>query len=97
MRVHPAVHCNHGDLLREMAIAGEAVILQPRFIVDQALRAGTLVPILEAHASLDIHLYAVYLSRRYLPSKLSVFIDFLVEDLANGAGPTRLMPSRARP
>ena len=97
MRVHPAVHCNHGDLLREMAIAGEAVILQPRFIVDQALRAGTLVPILEAHASLDIHLYAVYLSRQYLPSKVRVFIDFLVEELANGAGPARIKPSRARP
>ncbi len=85
VRVHPAVHSSNGDLLRELAIAGGGVILQPRFIVEQALRAGTLVPILESHASLDLHLYAVYLSRSYLPSKVRVFIDFLVEELANGA------------
>ena len=84
VHVHPAVHSSNGDLLRELAIAGGGVILQPRFIVEQALRAGTLVPILESYASFDLHLYAVYLSRRYLPSKVRVFIDFLLEDLANG-------------
>ena len=85
VRVLPAVHSSSGDLLRELAIAGGGIILQPRFIVEQALRAGTLVPILESYASLDLHLYAVYLSARYLPSKVRVFIDFLVEDLANEA------------
>ncbi len=84
VRVHPAVHSSNGDLLRELAIAGGGVILQPRFIVEQALRAGTLVPILESYASFNLHLYAVYLSRKYLPSKVRVFIDFLLEDLANG-------------
>ncbi len=85
VRVLPAVHSSSGDLLRELAIAGGGIILQPRFIVEQALRAGTLVPILESYASLDLHLYAVYLSAKYLPSKVRVFIDFLVEDLANEA------------
>ncbi len=84
VRVHPAVHSSNGDLLRELAIAGGGVILQPRFIVEQALRAGTLVPILESYASLDLHLYAVYLSPQYLPSKVRVFIDFLIEELASG-------------
>ena len=81
VRVHPAVHSSNGDLLRELAVAGGGVILQPRFIVEQALRAGTLVPILEAYSSLDLHLYAVYLSRSHLPSKVRVFIDFLLETL----------------
>lgn len=85
VRVRPAVHSSNGDLLRELAIAGGGVILQPRFIVAQALLAGTLVPILESYASFDLHLYAVYLSRKYLPSKVRVFIDFLVEDLASEA------------
>ncbi len=81
VRVHPVVHSSNGDLLRELAIAGGGVILQPRFIVEQALRSGELVPILESYATFDLSLYAVYLSRQYLPSKVRVFIDFLVEDL----------------
>ena len=84
VRVHPSVHSSNGELLRELAIAGGGVILQPRFIVEQALQAGTLVPILETYRTLDLNLYAVYLSRSFLPSKVRVFIDFLVDALGTG-------------
>ncbi len=87
IRIHPAVHSSNGELLRELAIAGGGVILQPRFIVAQALRAGTLVPILESYRTLDLNLHAVYLSHRFLPSKVRVFIDFLVDALG-AAEPT---------
>ena len=81
IRVHPDVHSNNGELLRELAIAGGGVILQPRFIVEQALRQGALVPILESYRTLELNLHAVYLSHRFLPSKVRVFIDFLVDAL----------------
>jgi DNA-binding transcriptional LysR family regulator len=86
VRVHPAVHSSNGELLRELAIAGGGVILQPRFIVDDALRSGKLVPILEHYRTLELSLYAVYLNRSYLPSRVRVFIDFLVEALGAPAG-----------
>ncbi|MDE2119340.1 MAG: LysR family transcriptional regulator [Betaproteobacteria bacterium] len=84
VRVRPSVHSSNGELLRELAVAGGGVILQPRFIVEQALRAGTLVPVLEDYRTLDLNLYAVYLSRSFLPSKVRVFIDFLVDALGTG-------------
>lgn len=85
VRVHPSVHSSNGELLRQLAIAGGGIILQPRFIVEQALRDGTLVPILADYRTLDLNLYAVYLSQRFLPSKVRVFIDFLVDALGTGA------------
>ncbi len=85
VRVDPSVHSSNGELLRELAIAGGGIILQPRFIVEQALRAGTLVPVLESYRTLDLNLYAVYLSQRFLPNKVRVFIDFLVETLGKRA------------
>ncbi len=81
VRVNSAVHSSNGELLRELAIAGGGIILQPRFIVEDALRAGALVPVLERYRTLDLNLYAVYLSRSYLPSRVRVFIDFLVDAL----------------
>ncbi len=85
VRVRPAVHSSNGELLRELAIGGAGIILQPRFIVEDALRAGTLVPILESYRTFDLNLYAVYLSQRLLPRKVRVFIDFLVEALGSEA------------
>ncbi len=102
VRVRPTVHSSNGDLLRELAIAGAGVILQPRFIVEQALRAGTLVPILESYRTLDLNLYALYLSQRFLPNKVRVFIDFLVDALGDEAQrisaspPVREAPARRR-
>ena len=87
VRVQPKVHSSNGELLREMAIAGGGIILQPTFLVEQALRAGSLVPILENYRTLDLNLYAVYLSHRFLPSKVRVFIDFLVDALGTQATP----------
>ena len=83
VRVHPEVHSSNGELLRDLAIADGGVILQPRFIVEEAMRTGALVPILESYRTLELNLHAVYLSQRFLPSKVRVFIDFLVDSLGS--------------
>lgn len=79
VRVQPTVHATNGDLLRELAVAGGGIILQPSFIVGADLARGTLVPLLRDYRTLDLSLFAVYLSRRQLSSKVRVFIDYLVE------------------
>lgn len=79
VRVQPAVHATNGDLLRELAVAGGGIILQPSFIVGEELARGTLVPLLTDYRTFDLSLFAVYLSRRQLSSKVRVFIDYLVE------------------
>ncbi|MES2509879.1 MAG: LysR substrate-binding domain-containing protein [Pseudomonadota bacterium] len=85
VRIEPKVHANNGDLLRELALAGGGIISQPDFIVADDLARGALVPLLEDWKREESHVYAVYLSRKFLSPKVRVFIDYLVETLGGGA------------
>lgn len=85
VRIEPKVHANNGDLLRELARAGGGIISQPDFIVADDLASGALVPLLEGWQRDESHVYAVYLSRKFLSPKVRVFIDYLVETLGGGA------------
>lgn len=89
VRVRPSAHANNGDLLCELALSGLGIIVQPAFIVDRHIAAGTLVPLLPGWEMESFTLYAVYLSRRFLSAKVRVFIDYLAE--MEGAAP----PGRA--
>jgi DNA-binding transcriptional LysR family regulator len=79
VRVYPSVHATNGDLLRELALAGGGVIIQPAFIVSRDIARGALVPLLEDWRTGDFSLYALYLSRKFLSAKVRAFIDYLVE------------------
>ncbi|MDB5965131.1 MAG: LysR family transcriptional regulator [Polaromonas sp.] len=85
VRIEPLVHANNGDLLRELALAGGGIIAQPDFIVAQDLARGALVPLLQDWPMAESHVYAVYLSRKFLSPKVRVFIDFLVESAGGAA------------
>jgi len=95
VRVRSSVHATNGDLLRELAVAGCGVILQPSFIVGAELARGTLVPLLTDYRTTEMSLFAVYLSRRQLSSKVRLFIDHLVE--AIGGQPSWEQWQRAAP
>lgn len=81
VRIRPSVHATNGELLRELALAGGGIILQPTFIVGGDLMRGSLVPLLPEWRLLELSLYAVYLSRRQLATKVRVFIDYLLESI----------------
>ena len=71
------VECNNGEVLKDAAIAGEGYILQPTFIVGEAVKQGKLSIVLEDFEQEPMALYAVYPHRKLLASKMRVFIDFL--------------------
>lgn len=79
--LQPHLRANNGEVLREAAIAGMGIIAQPDFIVDQALAAGLLVPVLPQWEVPPIGIHAVYSSRSHLAPKVRSFIDYLVECL----------------
>ena len=78
VRIKPRVHATNGDILRELAIASHGIIMQPDFIVSAALQSGALEPILVDWSIEGYHLYAVYLSRKFLSAKVRAFIDYLI-------------------
>ncbi|EKU25730.1 LysR family transcriptional regulator [Xanthomonas graminis] len=79
VRVQGGLRANSGDVLREAAIAGMGIVLQPDFIAQDALQDGRLVRVLPEHRLGPIGVYAVYASRSHLAPKVRSFIDYLVE------------------
>jgi DNA-binding transcriptional LysR family regulator len=68
---------NNGGVLRDAAIAGEGVVVQPSFLVHQAVARGQLVPILCDFLWPEIAIYTVYPQTRHLSSRARAFIDFV--------------------
>lgn len=90
VRISPSVSATNGDVLRDLAVAGAGIVLQPTFIVDGALARGALVRLLPQWQAPELHLYAVYLTQRQLSAKVRAFVDYLVESM--GEPPERAGP-----
>lgn len=79
VRLRPRLRANNGDFLRDMAIDGHGVTLQPRFIVQEALEREQLMLILTDHDWSRVVLSALYPQTRHLSARVRAFIDFLSE------------------
>ncbi|THV11822.1 LysR family transcriptional regulator [Rhizobium rhizophilum] len=67
---------NNGDFLCRLAVAGEGIALLPRFIVEDELRAGTLVEVLPGWTTPEIWLTLYYPPYAQLPLRVATFSDF---------------------
>ncbi|AMP05817.1 lysR substrate binding domain protein [Collimonas pratensis] len=70
---------NSGDILRDAAVEGLGITLQPDFMIYEALRERKLVRVLSDWETDDLAVFAVYPNRKFPPPKVRSFIDFLVE------------------
>ncbi len=74
------LHTNSSEVLREAVISGLGVALRSTWDVGSELQSGELVRVLPAYtASRNVAIHAVYPSRRFLPAKVRLFIDYLAE------------------
>lgn len=74
---------NNGDVLREAAIQGMGIAMLPWYIVEEALHAGALVPVLERYAPPPLPLSIVRPSRQFTPVRVTVLMQYLREALAD--------------
>jgi DNA-binding transcriptional LysR family regulator len=78
--VASAVATNSSEVIREAVIAGMGIALRSTWDIGPELRSGKLRIVLPGYgASSRVAIHAVYPSRRHLPQRTRVFIDFLVE------------------
>lgn len=78
--VASVVSTNSSEVIREAVIAGMGIALRSTWDIGPELRSGRLVALLPAYrASHRVAIHAVYPSRRHLPQRTRVFIDFLLE------------------
>jgi len=70
---------DHGLALREAALAGAGIILQPHALVSEDIAAGRLQRLLGGYEARGRQLYLVYARDRAAPAKLRAFVDFALE------------------
>ncbi len=77
MQIHPILRSNHGEVMREAALAGLGITGLPEFYVSEALQQGTLIQILETY-TMDIgSIYAMYPQHRQSSAMVRAFADHL--------------------
>ncbi|MCF8200081.1 MAG: LysR family transcriptional regulator [Sulfuritalea sp.] len=85
VRISGNLRVNNGNILVNAAIDGLGVIVEPDFLVNEALRRKQLVPILADWETDSLSMFAVYPNRKYLPPKVRSFVDLLVERFGPGS------------
>lgn len=79
----PAMQSTHMSLLRQAAIDGGGIVIQPTFNVWQDVSAGRLAIILDDWDAGQLGVFVVFPNRKFLPVKTRLFIDFLVGAFRN--------------
>ncbi|MFZ6645509.1 LysR family transcriptional regulator [Undibacterium sp. TJN25] len=77
------INANNGDILREAAVGGMGLVLQPSFIVGNDIRDKKLVHLLADYVPPASMIQAVYASRQHLSAKVRTFVDYLIEQFGD--------------
>lgn len=72
---------NNSEALRLAILSGLGIGRLPTFIAGPDIKSGRLIQLLPAYEMPGKSLYAVYPERQYLPAKVRVFLDYLIEKL----------------
>lgn len=65
------------EVVNDWVVAGLGIALRAEWDIAEALRAGSLVPLLEPYACDRIQLHVSYATKRHLPPRIRAFLDFL--------------------
>jgi DNA-binding transcriptional LysR family regulator len=72
---------NDSTALLTALLDGGGISSLPSYLVTDALKRGELVSVLSEYAIAKVPLYAVYHHRKFRPTKLTAFLDFLEQEL----------------
>ena len=80
VRVRGSVRSNMGDALKQAAILGSGISMHPTYMVSREIEMGLLEVVLPDFAPQAVaEIYALYSTRRNLPSRVRCLLDFLKE------------------
>ncbi|RBP85007.1 LysR family transcriptional regulator [Marinomonas rhizomae] len=75
---------NNGETLVELAMQDIGITRVGNFHIENALKSGELVPLLEDYNPQDKEvIHAVFIGGQHMPERVRVFIDYLVEKLSS--------------
>ena len=97
VQVRGRLSTNNAEVMHGWALLGCGICFKAMWDIEEDLREGRLAELLLPYACDEISLYASYATRRFLPPRIRVFIDFIAAALArNGTSKTDSSSRRAR-
>ncbi len=81
IKIKPNWHfsSNNGRVLCQAAALGMGITQSPEISAANYVAQGKLIEILQDFRIPSLAIYATYLQRRFLPAKLTTFVDFMVK------------------
>jgi len=79
VKVSGPLSTNHGQALREAALGGAGIILQPEALLQDELVSGGLIRLLDANPPRPLPMHVLYSPTRAVTPKLRSFLDFVTE------------------
>lgn len=81
VRVSGRLRYNNGYSLTDAALKGLGIVQLPDYYVEQYLKSGELVSILEHYRAPDEGIWAIYPQNRHLSPRIRLLVDYLAEQL----------------
>lgn len=78
-RIKPFISTNDGQVVVKAALDDMGILVQPKYIIHDALEAGKLVPVLTDWDLPRLTMNIAFQTRAYMPTKVRVFVEALVE------------------
>jgi DNA-binding transcriptional LysR family regulator len=86
LRISGTLDANDGQVIRQAALAGLGILIQPLYIVHADITDGRLVPVLSEWELPPLTMNIAYQNRVRLPAKIRVFSDFLADYVKRNSG-----------
>ena len=83
VRVRGALSTSSAEVVHDWVLAGHGVGLKARWDLTSDLAEGRLIPCMPEYLGEEITLSAVYASRKHLPPRVRLFIDFVKDRLTH--------------
>lgn len=96
VEVVPGLFSNHSDTLVRAALDGAGITSVTGDIVASYLNDGQLVRVLGAWSSGRLAMYAVLPSRRFVPQRTRVFLEYLIEETRRQVSQAGMLPGLDR-
>ena len=79
VRVSGSMRSNFGEPLRHAALLGHGISMHPTYMVSHDIKENRLKTVLAAYQPSGLDIYAMYPSRRNLPGRVRLFLEYLRE------------------
>ena len=81
VRVTGRLRYNNGYSLTDAALKGLGIVQLPDYYVEEQIKSGELVTLLDNYRAPDEGIWAVYPQNRHLSPKIRLLVDYLAEQL----------------